>query len=112
MAGHMLDMRKHNESALCEIICMVCIAIAAKKIEPKSVGPYLGDFDENFTFDELKKAESAVLGFLRWNIVYSTPYEFVQYWIPLMPRGITAKSAKTCASKRLVHASQKQISTT
>lgn len=86
--GHILDMNTHNESALCEMICIVCIAIAAKKVEPKSVGPYLGDFDENFSFEELKKAESTLLGFLRWNIAYSTPYEFVQYWMPLMPRGI------------------------
>lgn len=93
-AGHILDMNVHNESALCEMICIVCVAIAAKKVEPKSVGPYLGDFDENFTFEELKKAESTVLGFLRWNISYSTPYEFVEYWMPLMPRGVDRKQCQ------------------
>jgi hypothetical protein len=94
MVGHILDMNKHNESALCEMMCIVSIAIAAKKVEPKSIGPYLGDFDENFTFAELKKAESTLLGFLRWNIAYSTPYEFVQYWMPLMPRGIDRKKCQ------------------
>jgi len=88
VAGHILDMEKHNESALCEMICIVCIAIAAKKVEPKAVGPYLGDFDENFSFEELKKAESLVLGCLRWNLSYSTPYEFVGYWMTHLPRGI------------------------
>jgi|ERR1712072_32466 len=94
VAGHILDMEKHNESALCEMICIVSIAIAAKKVEPKSIGPYLGDFDENFTFEELKKAESLVLGCLRWNLSYSTPYEFVGYWMPHMPRGIDRKQCQ------------------
>jgi len=101
MAGHMLDMRKHNESGLCEMICIVCIAIAAKKLEPKAVGPYLGDFDENFTFEELKKAESFVLGVLRWNLSYSTPYEFVQYWLPLMPVSVDRKQCQDLCTEAI-----------
>lgn len=88
VSGYILDMNKHNESALCELLCIVCIAIAAKKVEPKARGPYLGDFDENFTFEELKAAEALVLCQLRWNISYSTPYEFVQHWLAQLPAGL------------------------
>lgn len=88
VAGHLLDMNVHKESALCELICIVCISIAAKKVEPKEHAPYLGDFDENFTLGELKRTEALVLGQLRWHISYSTPYDSVHYWASRLPCGV------------------------
>lgn len=91
LAGHILDMSKHKESALCELLCIVCISIAAKKWEPKERAPYLGDFDENFTFVELRKAETLVLDKLRWSISYSTVYDCIHYWAMRLPRNLECK---------------------
>jgi len=76
-----IDTGKHKESQICELICIVSIAIAAKKVEPKEKAPFLGDFDENFSFQELKAMESHVLGLLSWDLRGSTVYEFVHYWL-------------------------------
>lgn len=88
VAGHILDMTKHKESSVCELVCIVCIAIAAKKWEPKERAPYLGDFDENFTLEELRKAETLVLSQLHWRISYSTVYDCVHYWATRLPRNV------------------------
>lgn len=87
-AGHLLDMSVHKESALCELLCIVCISISAKKVEPKERAPHLGDFDENFTLDELKQAEALVLNTLRWRISYATPYDAVHYWVMRLHRNM------------------------
>ena len=43
--------------------------------------PFLGDFDENFTFNELRAMERLVLKALQWSLCYSTPYDFTYYWM-------------------------------
>lgn len=76
-----VDTAKHKESQICELMCIVCIAVAAKKVEPKEKAPFLGDFDENFTFKELKKMETLVLDRLGWDLGAATVYDFLHYWV-------------------------------
>ena len=35
LASRKLDTELHKESAICELICIICISIAAKKLEPR-----------------------------------------------------------------------------
>lgn len=76
-----VDTAGHKESQICELMCIVCIAVAAKKVEPKEKAPFLGDFDENFTFSELKKMETLVLDLLGWDLRAATVYDFLHYWV-------------------------------
>lgn len=81
VGAQVLDVTTHKESQICELVCIVCIAVAAKKTEPKEKAPFLGDFDENFTFNELRAMERLVLKALQWSLCYSTPYDFTYYWM-------------------------------
>lgn len=76
------DSTRVKESQICELMCICCIAIAAKKLEPKEKAPYLGDFEENFGFKELQSMERLVLGKLQWRLGFSSPYDFVHFWLP------------------------------
>lgn len=76
-----VDTARHKESQICELMCIVCIAVAAKKVEPKEKAPFLGDFDENFSFTELKKMETLVLNLLQWDLGAATVYDFLHYWV-------------------------------
>jgi hypothetical protein len=83
-----MDVTHHKESQICELMCIICISIAAKKTEPKDKAPFLSDFDENFSFKELRNTEQLVLGALCWDLSFSTPYDFVHYWVDRAPKGV------------------------
>lgn len=91
VAQGLIDPQKHKESSICELICIVIIAVSAKKVEPKESAPFLGDFDENFSFSELMAMETRVLNILQWNLSYSTVYDFTAYWEQFLPKGIDRK---------------------
>lgn len=86
-----VDITKHKESQVCELICICCIALAAKKTEPKVKAPFLGDFDENFTFQELRKMEHEVLDKLNWKLGYSTPHDYIHFWVGRAEWGVDRK---------------------
>lgn len=83
-----VDVSRHKESQLCELICIVCISIAAKKVEAKEKAPFLGDFDEHFTFQELRAMERLVLDSMQWNLNCSTVFDFVHFWTQQASRDV------------------------
>jgi len=95
VAGNSVLAGKHKESQICELMCICCIAISAKKLEPKEKAPYLGDFDENFTFDELRAMESTVLFHLEFNLTYATPLDFSEFWLSRTSPFVDRKGLKT-----------------
>jgi len=86
-----VDTKKFQESQVCELVCIICISLAAKKLEPKDKAPFLGDFDENFTFQELRSMEAAVLGILNWKLGYSTPHDYIHFWVGRAEWGVDRK---------------------
>jgi len=76
-----LNAQQHKESAMCELICIICISIAAKKLEPKEKAPYLGDFEDYYQFSELQSMEHRVLDMLNWDLASCTALDFVHVWL-------------------------------
>jgi len=75
------SLNEHKESQVCELVLLVCIGVAAKKNESREKALFLGDFNQNFTFEELQAMEHHVLKTLGWNLHYCTPYNFIYYWL-------------------------------
>jgi len=85
LASRKLDTQAHKESAICELICIICISIAAKKLEPKAKAPFLGDFEDHYTFAELRNMETLVLDALQWDLSSCTAIDFIHHWLPRIP---------------------------
>jgi len=97
VGSSVVDISKHKESQICELMCIVCIALAAKKCEAKEKAPFLGDFADNFSFQDLRAMEHHILNALCWNVSFSTPSDFVQYWVERSPCGVNrAKTNALC----------------
>lgn len=104
VAASVLDISKHKDSQVCELMCIVCIALAAKKVEAQEKAPFLGDFDENFTFQELRSTELLILRALSWNLCLSTPLDFVHYWLDRTPSdsGVDCNKTKLLCQEAIV----------
>jgi len=95
VAGKAVTPGVHKESQICELLCICCIAISAKKLEAKEKAPYLGDFDENFSFQELRAMESLVLIGLDFNLTYATAFDFSEFWLSRTSPSVDRKGLKT-----------------
>jgi len=63
------------------MFCIVSISLAAKRIEASSRAPHLGDFEENYSLSELKRAEMVFLNHIGWDLGLSTAYDYLEYWL-------------------------------
>jgi len=95
-AARRIDPLRHTESAVCELICIVCISIAAKKLEPKAKAPFLGDFEDFYSFKELQKMENLVLEALKWDLSSVTAIDFFHHWQPHMSSGHQKTLQEVC----------------
>lgn len=100
-AGEATKGSQHKESQICELMCICCITVAAKLLEPKEKAPYLGDFDENFAFHELKEMEKLVLEALDWRLSYATAWDFTAFWTDFTDRSTDKKQFKTLCDEAL-----------
>ena len=80
--GNKIDIRDRKHSSACEIICIVCITIAAKKLEPRMSAPFLGDFEGYHSFADLRSIETLVLNSLQWDLTSCTAVNFLHHWLP------------------------------
>jgi len=100
-AGEATKGADHKESQICELMCICCITVAAKKLEPKEKAPYLGDFDENFAFSELRGMERLVLEALQWRLTYATGWDFTAFWTPFTERSVDKGQFKALCDEAL-----------
>ena len=83
-----------NVIALRNLLCVACFfvcVIACLDFDPIPQAPFLGDFDENFTFQELRKMEHEVLDKLNWKLGYSTPHDYIHFWVGRAEWGVDRK---------------------